>query len=101
MPRNTVALYSSGTGGAGVFGSAAFLLLNVVAKLPPSTILYICSPVPMFMAILYVSRLNFTPPCSFASYFLVLTEGNATPELQLITNGVMDPHAPETVNGTK
>lgn len=51
--KNTVSLYSSGTGGAGVFGAFTYLALSSWLKLDVSTILYICSPVPLLMALFY------------------------------------------------
>eukprot|EP01124_Arcella_intermedia_P019853 TRINITY_DN2720_c0_g1_i1.p1 TRINITY_DN2720_c0_g1~~TRINITY_DN2720_c0_g1_i1.p1 ORF type:complete len:508 (+),score=63.32 TRINITY_DN2720_c0_g1_i1:26-1525(+) len=51
---DTVSAYSSGTGGAGIFGSLAYLALNTWAHLSPSLTLKILIPFPILMAIAYL-----------------------------------------------
>jgi len=51
--KNTVSMYSSGTGGAGIAGSILFLALNVWVGLTPKITLLILSPLTLFMAVCY------------------------------------------------
>jgi battenin len=50
---STVSMYSSGTGGAGVFGSLIYLAFTTWIKLSPFLSLIIISPVPLAMAFMY------------------------------------------------
>jgi len=50
---NTVSLYSSGTGAAGIFGSLSYLALNVLLKLSPFVTLLSLTWVPLLMSIMY------------------------------------------------
>ena len=51
--RNVVSSYSSGTGGAGVFGSLIYLALKSWVDISPDLILIICSPAPLTIGISY------------------------------------------------
>eukprot|EP01130_Rhizamoeba_saxonica_P006556 TRINITY_DN260_c0_g1_i1.p1 TRINITY_DN260_c0_g1~~TRINITY_DN260_c0_g1_i1.p1 ORF type:complete len:420 (-),score=57.50 TRINITY_DN260_c0_g1_i1:30-1229(-) len=53
--KNTVSAYSSGTGGAGVFGSVLYWSLRNFASqyISPKFILLSCAPIPLYMAISY------------------------------------------------
>jgi len=67
--KNTVSSYSSGTGGAGVFGSLFYLLLRAVFEIDPKIILLISGPIPLTMII---------------SYFFILED--STKEIQLFVD---------------
>jgi battenin len=58
---STVSLYSSGTGGAGVFGSLIYLAFTTWIKLTPFLSLIIVSPVPLAMAFMYFFVLEKKP----------------------------------------
>eukprot|EP01129_Flabellula_baltica_P006069 TRINITY_DN2241_c0_g1_i3.p1 TRINITY_DN2241_c0_g1~~TRINITY_DN2241_c0_g1_i3.p1 ORF type:complete len:320 (-),score=49.91 TRINITY_DN2241_c0_g1_i3:14-973(-) len=51
--KSVVSLYSSGTGGAGIFGSLIYLALESWFNLPSHLILVICSPIPLLMGYAY------------------------------------------------
>jgi len=51
--RNVVSLYSSGTGGAGIFGSAFYIFLGDVLHIENMKILLYASPIPLLILLSY------------------------------------------------
>jgi len=56
--KNAVSFYSSGTGGAGIFGSLFYLLLKTLFNIETLKILLYCSPIPLIMSISYFAILE-------------------------------------------
>lgn len=57
-PHNVISPWSSGTGGAGVAGSLAYLALSTWFGLKPSSSLLICAVAPLFMFISYFKLMS-------------------------------------------
>jgi battenin len=54
--KNTVSTWSSGTGGAGIFGSFSYVALKYL--LAPKLILLVCSPVPLAIALSFFALMT-------------------------------------------